>query len=694
MIELADSDSIYQNFDWSAIFDRIDKILPGFDLRSIYRFTDLKQEFQVVASRGFPNPSFASRLGFKLNQQLLLLFESKEALILPNVNFFKDHPFDRQTIHLYRFASGGSLPTSSIFLPFSINDNEPKLLIILDRFHKSSINPEKVQGLYREISSIVSQILDTSNAEHGVPEEPLRALRSVISSKSDYFTLADTLEDVLNKLSYLIMFDQAQIWQDSRAEISSNNIQADIKINTIHFSRSIRSFIDQKNPLSESDPELPKELSLLGENASRQLFIPLQLIPESSSILALTRISAEPFSTQDLLQAALFSEFFHSSRQLDPNMAQMSEQIGDSDRFKQQARQTAVTEAMSDGVLVTDAINKIQYVNSALYFLTGIEGKSEQHTIESFSSQFGNDLGPWKDHILTWSLTKIFIDPNPSFSDHIELKNGRVLSIHLSPIIMDAEFLGTVSIFRDVTYEFAFDRLKTDFITSISHELRTPLTSISGYIDLMLMGVAGSLNDPQQSYMRTIKDNSFRLNNLINDLLELTTIEAGNFQLRVQSFDLVSLAREIARKIESKQENRAKNIQVTFDHPADLPFVHANQDRTRQIIENLINNACIYSSEDGTVNVSITPADDFLRVSVHNQNIVIPPEHEVVIFDKFYKGDDPSVQILQGSGLGLPILKQLVELQMGKIWVTNDQELPGSTFTFTLPVWIGKENDG
>jgi len=689
-----DSGTVYEEFDWSVILDRIDKLLPGFDLRSIYIQNEATHEFQMVESRGFPNTGFASRLGFKHSDQIKPLFDSGVALLLPNVSFFKDHPFDRQAIHLFRFASGGNLPASSVFFPIQILERHFKALVILDRFRPGAINPEKAQALYHELVSHITQLLETRTTGQVTPEEPLKALYTVVSSENLNPDPSEIIENALNQLAYLVAFDQVHIWQDTQSHPLEIH-QAGVSIHQIHFSRSIRSFVERGELVEDNDPRLPKELILTTEPSPARLFVPLRLKPEMTLIIALIRNDPPSFTGQDLLQANLFLRFFHAS--LPSNLHEISTnnvQEEYSDQSKQKARQTAIIEAMFDGVLVTDSVNKIQYLNTALYRLTSLENKPEKHTIESFGSQFGDDLDQWKDHILTWSLTGEFADPKPIFSDHIELKNGRVLSIHLSPIILGNEFLGTVSIFRDVTYEFAFDRLKTDFITSISHELRTPLTSISGYIDLLLMGVAGSLNESQESYMRTIKENSFRLNNLINDLLELTTIESGNFQMRVLAFDLIAVAREIARKIETKNENKSKKVRVTFDHPSDLPLVLANPDRSRQIIENLINNACAYSAEDGFVNVSIAQTDGFLQVSVHNQHVFVPPEHKTVIFDKFYKGDDPSIQILQGSGLGLPIIKQLVELQQGKIWVSNDQDLPGSTFIFTLPIWDGTESDG
>lgn len=165
-----DSGSVFEEFDWVAILDRIDKLLPGFDLRSIYCMNETSQEFQMCASRGFPNTGFASRLGFKNSEQIQPLFEAGDVLLLPNVSFFKDHPFDRQAFHLFRFASGGNLPASSVFFPIQIPEGHLKTLVILDRFRQGTINQEKAQALYQELVSSISQLLENSNSGQLSPE--------------------------------------------------------------------------------------------------------------------------------------------------------------------------------------------------------------------------------------------------------------------------------------------------------------------------------------------------------------------------------------------------------------------------------------------------------------------------------------------------------------------------------------------
>lgn len=674
------------DLDWAPILDQIDVELPGFDLRAVYVQSIGENECRITAHRGFPNPGFASRLSFTYNVARHPLFELDQTLSLDETRFFSDHPFTPSAYHLFRYACGGKVPASSLFIPLVPDGSASRALVILDRFHPFINDVEKANALRVKLLDLIENQLRERTPEPASPTEPLRAINAVLQLDARQLPIEMTIEENLNKLAYLIDFDTVKVWHEPSREIKLTD--SAVSTGAITFGRSIRDMIEHRQPLLENDSRMPKELSMLSDIGGTRLFIPLRVDSNSSVIMTLIRDHTKPFSEQDLLQADLFSKFFHATA--NANLA-----IEPSDHSKQQARHTAVIEAVFDGVLITDTVNKIQFINSALYELIGkTETAKNDPTIESFSSHFGNDLEGWKDHILTWSLNAKFEDPKSAYTDRIALKNGRVLLLHLSPILLGNDFLGTISIFRDVTYEHAFDRLKTDFITSISHELRTPLTSIAGYVDLLLMGAAGGLTDEQRAFMSIIKNNSGKLNNLINDLLELTTIEAGNYQLRAKPFDIVSVAREITRKVERANLNRSKSVQINFEHSPNLPLVYANLDRSSQIIENLISNACAYSAEHGVVNVFIREMESYLQLSVHNQNVVVPPEHEAIIFDKFYKGDDPTVQILQGSGLGLPIIKQLVELQKGRIWVSNDQNTQGSTFAFTLPIWNEGAEDG
>src|SRR3990172_2224864 len=140
--------------------------------------------------------------------------------------------------------------------------------------------------------------------------------------------------------------------------------------------------------------------------------------------------------------------------------------------------------------------------------------------------------------IRNWSEGSIAYETGETFAEQLDLENGRVVLVHLAPVILQNDFLGTVSIFRDITHEVEVDRLKSEFVATVSHELRTPMTSIKGYVDVLLMGAAGALSENQAHFLDIVRTNTDRLSVLVNDLLDISRIEAGRAALSLQPLDL------------------------------------------------------------------------------------------------------------------------------------------------------------
>ena len=130
-----------------------------------------------------------------------------------------------------------------------------------------------------------------------------------------------------------------------------------------------------------------------------------------------------------------------------------------------------------------------------------------------------------------WSEDPASYQPGETYAEQLELENERIALVHLAPVIMQNDFLGTVSIFRDITHEVEVDRLKSEFVATVSHELRTPMTAIKGYVDILKMGAAGALNENQMHFLKIVVNNIERLNTLVNDLLDISRIDAGRVML-------------------------------------------------------------------------------------------------------------------------------------------------------------------
>ena len=227
--------------------------------------------------------------------------------------------------------------------------------------------------------------------------------------------------------------------------------------------------------------------------------------------------------------------------------------------------------------------------------------------------------------------------------------------------------------------------MKSEFVSTVSHELRTPMTSIKGYVDLLLMGAAGDVREPQLHYLEVIKRNAGRLKVLVDDLLDISRIETGRSKLNEQPINIAELVNStMTELVRGRLEQVNKEIQVTTDLPPELPLASGDPEKVTRIVSNLVDNAINYTPEGGEVKILARADSSFLRVSVRDTGIGISKAEQEKIFDRFYRSENELVQAVPGTGLGLAIVRSLVEMHGGQIEVESDVGM-GSTFTFSLP---------
>ncbi len=220
---------------------------------------------------------------------------------------------------------------------------------------------------------------------------------------------------------------------------------------------------------------------------------------------------------------------------------------------------------------------------------------------------------------------------------------------------------------------------RRQLIGDVTHELRTPLTSIKGYMEGLVDGV---LPATPETYDQ-IHNEASRLARLVDDLQELSRVEANAFSLDIHPTDLSSLVGTILKRL--SPQATTKRITLRSNLPANLQHVLADEDRITQVLTNLAANALQYTPEDGSVTISAIQKDDEVIVSVKDSGIGIPPEHLKNLFTRFYRVDKSrSRNAGGGSGIGLTIARHLVEAHGGRIWVESEGEGKGSTFSFSL----------
>ncbi|HEX9822625.1 MAG TPA: ATP-binding protein [Methylomirabilota bacterium] len=230
------------------------------------------------------------------------------------------------------------------------------------------------------------------------------------------------------------------------------------------------------------------------------------------------------------------------------------------------------------------------------------------------------------------------------------------------------------------------DQLKSEFLAMVSHELRTPLTAIIGYSRLLSRQVHGPLSAKQIEHQEAIFRSAQRLSDLINDLLDVSRLEAGRVELSARPTRVRQVVDQVAAVVAVAAQ--AKQIRLDNAVAADLPLVNADPSRLQQILVNLVGNGVKFSSTGGLVRVSAGRQRDQVWVSVEDRGVGIPKDELVRIWDPFYQVETPMQRRHGGSGLGLAIVRRLVELHGGVVRAESEGENRGSRFTFTLPLAV------
>jgi signal transduction histidine kinase len=300
---------------------------------------------------------------------------------------------------------------------------------------------------------------------------------------------------------------------------------------------------------------------------------------------------------------------------------------------------------------------------------------------------FGNAAQQWGETIQIWSEDPSTYKVGDVYAERIELENRRVVAVTLSPVRLRSDFLGTVSIFRDITHEVEVERLKSEFVATVSHELRTPMTSIKGYVEIMLMGATGPLSEQQAHFLQVVKQNTERLAILVNDLLDVSRIEAGKVTLSMQALDLSEVVDEVLSTYAQRMKDEDRPMIFSRDVPPALPRVTGDRERVLQILDNLVENAYQYTPVNGHILVRLSQVGREVQIEVTDDGIGIPEEDQPRVFERFFRGEDPLVMATSGTGLGLQIVQTLVELHKGRIWFeSSGVRGEGSTFYVTLPI--------
>lgn len=344
------------------------------------------------------------------------------------------------------------------------------------------------------------------------------------------------------------------------------------------------------------------------------------------------------------------------------------------DVAEEQSRLGTIINAMADGVLVADTRGTVVLYNPSAARLLGLVGEELLHRPIS-------EVTPPEMASMVMELAQA----GSLSARAVELNIQKVgdIRVHGSPVCLpDGEPLGVVTVLQDITPLKDLDRMKSEFVAMVSHELRSPLAVIRQQIEVLTGGMAGELNQRQRELLERAGRRVDGLLELIKDLLDLARIEAGRLVDRREALDLVPLVKEVVEGYKEMADSKAQSL--LWDLPGEPFWVVGNAAALQEVFCNLLSNAVSYTPEGGTIGVCLAKRGGYVCVEVSDTGVGIPKECIPRIFDKFYRVRDESTRQVVGTGLGLPIVKGIVEAHLGAVEVESTPG-EGSTFRVLIP---------
>lgn len=340
--------------------------------------------------------------------------------------------------------------------------------------------------------------------------------------------------------------------------------------------------------------------------------------------------------------------------------------------------------SMSDGVITVDAEKRIMLFNKIAEELTEwkfeeVQGKAVDEIFQLIDEKTKSTIENPVDKVLSSGKTEA-----GSKRDALIARGGSERPIFATASSIrknDGTMIGIVMVFRDVSQEREIERMKEDIVSLVSHELRTPLTSIHAYTETILCDP----NMPEKTrrgFLSIIDEESNRLANLIEDILEVSRIESRSVEVVREAVDVAAIIRQVLLALQPLAEK--KDIQLKADIADELGELQADKSKIQSMVTNLVNNAIKFTPERGRVSVSAQRRSEELVIRISDTGIGIPKEALARIFERFYRVYRPGAQI-QGTGLGLAIVEKIVEMHSGRIEVESEVD-EGTTFTISLPL--------
>ena len=352
---------------------------------------------------------------------------------------------------------------------------------------------------------------------------------------------------------------------------------------------------------------------------------------------------------------------------------------------EKQAEMEALFTSIGDGAITTDEFGKITRVNPRA---RQILGYSEAEMIGEW---FPNRIIAVNEqnkpiNMIDRPITQAFLTGKTITGKcTYRTKKGKLVPINLSvsPILIDSKPLGAIQVFRDISLEEEVDRMKSEFISLASHQLRTPLSAIKTYSHMLIEGYMGDVNTDQAKSLRTIIGATNRMNELISTLLNITRMESGTIRVSLKTIDIASLVNEVIDEVSLLANERTITIE-NKDVAKKFEKIRSDPLLLKEILINLMTNAIKYTPETGVIKLSIKQTSSNITFCVADSGWGIPEDVQDQIFSKFFRAKNIVKRETTGTGLGLYLVKGLVEALEGKIWFKSKPRA-GTKFYVQIP---------
>lgn len=450
----------------------------------------------------------------------------------------------------------------------------------------------------------------------------------------------------------------------------------------LHFFKPLLSDITRQDPESFSIPELDEKMRLVAKAAGMGLHqviaLPMTIRAEMIGVVYIFRAHRSAFSRNDtsLLQS------FANQAAIAVQNARLYEQI-----LNEKQRLDAILRHSADGIMILHNDQTVESINLALARMTGIR-------VEDVENAQHDDVIRWEGRELGMELPEAIAGGWPLHEHSVlyvegDLQHisGSTLSVGITyaPLFdRQGQFRNIIANVRDITRFREAEEAKDTFISVISHELKTPVSLVKGYASTLLRDDVEWDQDVVKNGLIVIEEEADRLSELIENLLDVSRLHVGTLTLNFATVNICALAEQTVDKFRTQTEKHA----IKSDFPEDMSTVQADERRLGQVLDNLVSNAIKYSPEGGEIVIGGRELEKHIEVYVSDEGIGITPAQQERIFERFYRVDNAMTRQTQGVGLGLYIVRSLVEAHGGSIRAESESG-KGASFIFTLPLSQG-----